>query len=71
VGTTDARTDVTIAVIDVRIVVMTGAIVAMTATIGAADPGCCGDSSMGAPTLKPMALLPLSGATRADRSVTR
>jgi hypothetical protein len=62
---------VTIAVIGARIVMMTGATAAMTAKIGAADPDYCGDSSMDGPAQKPMALLPLSGTTRADRPVTR
>ena len=61
----------TIAVIGVRIVVMTGATAAMTARTAVPAPGCCGDSAMGGPTTKAMALVPLSGTTRVDRSVTR
>jgi hypothetical protein len=60
-----------IAVIGVRIAMMTGATGVMIVRIGAADPGYCGDSSMDGPAQKPMALLPLSGTTRVDRSVTR
>jgi hypothetical protein len=55
----------------VRIAMMTEATAAMTAKIGAADPDYCGISAMDGPAQKPMALLPLPGTTRADRSVTR
>jgi hypothetical protein len=55
-----------------RIGVMTGATGARTAATGAADPGCCGDSSMGGPTTKPMARSPLSRTTQVVHgSVTR
>jgi hypothetical protein len=62
---------VTIAVIGARIAMMTEATGGMTAKIGAADLGYSGDSAMGGATTKPMALLPLSGTTQADRSVAR
>jgi hypothetical protein len=56
---TGARTDM-----------MTVATGVMTARIGAAAPGCCGDSSMGAVTTEPMFPSRLSRGTQVHGSVT-